>query len=340
MFDEVWNPSKYRKARGDENAYHLGRIGYHHVVLAFLADQGTKESSSSSANFRMSFSQIRLALVVGICGGVPIIDGRKGPKTEVLLGDVVISTKVADYRFGAQRPEGFVEKDTLPEAGREIRAFLHQICSGYHYQQLQQGTSKHYLALLQAQPDRAWEYPGAHRDVLYKPNYRHKHHETDCQTCNHCTPLDDAACQEALDSSCEKLKCSNTVSRVRVEKLQQMFEEPRAPVQHPTPEIHIGVIGSGDLLMRSGVDRDRVVSRYTRENKIIAFEMEGAGVWVNLPTVIIKGVSDYADSHKRDDWQSYSAATAAACAKEFLNLWIPTDPERAQEVGIPGNLCK
>lgn len=37
----------------------------------------------------------------------------------------------------------------------------------------------------------------------------------------------------------------------------------------------------------------------------------------------VKGVSDYADSHKSKGWQLYAAATAA-CAKGLLRTWRPT----------------
>lgn len=69
--------------------------------------------------------------------------------------------------------------------------------------------------------------------------------------------------------------------------------------------------------MESGVDRDRI----SRQKKIVAFEMEGAGVWDSFPCVVIKGACDYADSHKAKEWQPYAAATAAACMKAFLSYW-------------------
>ena len=43
--------------------------------------------------------------------------------------------------------------------------------------------------------------------------------------------------------------------------------------------------------------------------------------WDILPTVIIKGVCDYADSHKNKEWQRYVAVTAVACMKAFLEEW-------------------
>jgi nucleoside phosphorylase len=58
---------------------------------------------------------------------------------------------------------------------------------------------------------------------------------------------------------------------------------------------------------------------------VIAFEMEGAGVWDEHPAVVIKAARDYADSHKNKDWQAYTAATAAACLKVFLKEWIVPD---------------
>jgi hypothetical protein len=42
----------------------------------------------------------------------------------------------------------------------------------------------------------------------------------------------------------------------------------------------------------------------------------------SFPCVVIRGICDYADSHKNKRWQPYAAVTAAAYAKELL-LTIP-----------------
>ncbi|OHE94068.1 hypothetical protein CORC01_10643 [Colletotrichum orchidophilum] len=73
--------------------------------------------------------------------------------------------------------------------------------------------------------------------------------------------------------------------------------------------------------MKSGNDRDSIA----KAEGIIAFEMEAAGVWDMFPCLVIKGVCDYADSHKSQEWQRFAAATAAACAKAFLQDWSVTD---------------
>jgi hypothetical protein len=57
--------------------------------------------------------------------------------------------------------------------------------------------------------------------------------------------------------------------------------------------------------------------------------MEGAGVWDTFPCIVIKGACDYADSHKTKKWQRYASATAAACAKAFLEFWEPSTTGQA-----------
>jgi hypothetical protein len=59
--------------------------------------------------------------------------------------------------------------------------------------------------------------------------------------------------------------------------------------------------------------------------------MEGAGIYAHFPSLVIKGVCDYADSHKNKQWQDYAAATAAACTKAFLKRWISSDDFYASE---------
>ena len=51
---------------------------------------------------------------------------------------------------------------------------------------------------------------------------------------------------------------------------------------------------------------------------LASFEMEAAGLMNNFPCLVIRGICDYADSHKNDRWQPYAAATAAAYAKNLL----------------------
>lgn len=59
--------------------------------------------------------------------------------------------------------------------------------------------------------------------------------------------------------------------------------------------------------------RDRIRA----QTGALCFEMEGAGVMTTEHCLIVRGICDYADSHKNDEWQNYAAATAAAYTKYF-----------------------
>ncbi|KAH8797864.1 hypothetical protein F5884DRAFT_864219 [Xylogone sp. PMI_703] len=112
----------------------------------------------------------------------------------------------------------------------------------------------------------------------------------------------------------------------------------RSPRVGYDPVIHYGLIASGNQVMKHGYTRDKLA----QELGILCFEMEAAGLMNNFPCLVIRGICDYADSHKNKQWQEYAAATAAAYAKELLCV-IPTNQigETLEAVSVtsPGLLC-
>ena len=90
----------------------------------------------------------------------------------------------------------------------------------------------------------------------------------------------------------------------------------RSPRPGNSPVMHYGLIASGNQVMKHGRTRDRLA----RELGILCFEMEAAGLMDHFPCLVIRGICDYADSHKNRQWQEYAAATAAAYAKEILSV--------------------
>jgi nucleoside phosphorylase len=86
------------------------------------------------------------------------------------------------------------------------------------------------------------------------------------------------------------------------------------------PQVHYGQIASITRVLKNGVIRDDIARRL---GGTFCFEMEAAGLMDNFPCLVIRGISDYADSHKNDHWQGYAAATAAAYAKELLSVITP-----------------
>ncbi|KAF4211014.1 hypothetical protein CNMCM5878_003226 [Aspergillus fumigatiaffinis] len=324
VFDEIYEDERssdasdgyrgirrVRKASGDKNAYTTGKIGHHEAVLAHIPGIGKANAAAVASSITSSFEGLRLVLLVGICGGMPEGHNNK----EIMLGDVIIGKNVIQYDFGKQYPGEYKRKDKVEDSlgrqGPEIRAFVRKLESGDDG--LEESTLKH-LTFLVDKP--GWEksrYPGEHEDRLFLPDYQHKHRNAlDCA----CVEVD-MVCEVAERSSCKQLNCDTNKSVLR--------NRSRASTKQ-RPAIHFGSIASGDTVMKSGQHRNRIA----KTGNIIAFEMEGAGLWDYVPCIIVKGVCDYADSHKNDDWQKYAAATAAACTKAILERWDQTDKHHQQ----------
>lgn len=95
------------------------------------------------------------------------------------------------------------------------------------------------------------------------------------------------------------------------------------------PRVHYGKIASGNQVIKDGETRAKIAE----ELGILCFEMEAAGLH-DFPCLAIRGICDYSDSHKNKAWQKYSAAVAAAYAKELLSV-IPTQQRMDTETTYP-----
>lgn len=319
VFDNRWDEVKYGKTPGDPNQYTTGVIGCHNVVVVHMPGMGKSNGASAAANCRASFPSLGLVLVVGICGGVPF------PKNgvEIVLGDVVISDGLIQYDLGRQFPDKFIRKhDTIARPNSEILSFLAKMKGRWNMKKLRERTSAHLEFLRSAtELDAIADYPGAWRDKLYEPNYRHKHQATPtCDVCNGCQSRNDPVCEASLTLDCETLQCDDKHLIAR-QRLAVLADKNENKITSAEPFIHFGLYASGDKVMKSGEEREIIA----KEEGVIAFEMEGAGVWEGFPgrCLVVKGVCDYADSHKNKRWQIYAAATAAACTKSLLESWSP-----------------
>jgi nucleoside phosphorylase len=221
------NGFSYGKAAKDPNAYNTGRLGNQHVVLAYMPEMGKASAAAVASNIHHSFPGIKIGLIVGICGGVPMTPGKK---EEILLGDVIISTSVIQIDFGQQYPHGFVRKknveDTLGRNSPEIRSFVERI-SGYRARRrLKENTNTYSTQLFEQSEFMASSYPGAEKDKLYASRYRHKHQKLGtCSTCNRIKGEGDPVCDKVLEASCAELGCDELqlVRRERVQKAQGLL---------------------------------------------------------------------------------------------------------------------
>ncbi|CRG89802.1 Nuclear pore complex protein Nup205 [Talaromyces islandicus] len=314
LFEEGWGEGEnYGKAAGDANTYTLGRILHHNVVLVHLGGMGKGAASRASSSILSSYPEIKLGLVVGVCGGVP---SYSGCEDDLILGDVIISDGIVQYDFGRQFPDTFSAREgVVSRPPLSIRTMLAKL-KGVHVQKRVEKTISQSLKTLQNKPTfKKGRYPGIDKDELYQSTYQHKHQQpTECKICGVSEEGGaDRVCEEARTMTCQQLRCQKDflVSRRRL-------QEASAKGCVPNPKIHIGPIGSGDTAMNSGQHRDGI----SAQHNLIAFEMEGLGVWDTLPCLVIKGVCGYADSHKNKDWQHYAAVTAAICMKAILQDWV------------------
>ncbi|OGM47253.1 hypothetical protein ABOM_003926 [Aspergillus bombycis] len=329
LFDRFWDESgdQYGRAAGDTNYYTTGQIGNYNVVLALLPNMGKASAAAAAANLRSSYPGLKLAFLAGICGGTP-----KHPETgdEILLGDVVISKTVIQYDFGRQNPGQLVRKDTLDDnlgrPDRDVRSLLAILQTELGRERLQERTAQ-YLRRLQDLARRKkrrskYVYPGTAEDKLFDPRYRHKHHGSSLYgDCKDCSTALDSICTEAYHAICTDIPCNERflVHREKLDAKQHLEHEGKKEAQDPA--IHIGRIASGDMVMKSGEHREM----FTHNDQVIAFEMESAGIWDEIRSVVVKGVCDYADSHKNKKWQDFAALTSASTIKALLERYTRTD---------------
>ena len=272
----------------DHNVYIFGRLGGHKVIIACLpaGSYGTNSAAAVARDLSRSFKSIRIGLLVGIGGGAP------SPKNDIRLGDIVISQPdrtlggVVQYDLGKTLADGKIHRvGTLNAPPRVLMAAVTQMKAKHLVEDSQVPKFLSEMVANKRKMQSTFKHPGTQNDHLYAAEYCHVEDKNDPDSCQGC------------DSS---------------------YQIPRPPRESTDPEIHYGIIASGNQVMRDGVTRDRLRD----ELGALCFEMEAAGLMQDFPCIVIRGICDYSDSHKNKKWQNYAAATAAAYTKEIL-LIIP-----------------
>ncbi|KAL7956658.1 ankyrin repeat protein [Trichoderma compactum] len=287
-------PEDFKQHPTDPNSYAWGLIGKHNIVIASLPSgiYGTISATTTATSLLTSLPQIRIGLLVGIAGGI----ARPRQAQDIRLGDVVVSQPkgksggVVQYDMGKAKAGGKWEsRDSL---SRPPPVLLQALSS---LQEEHEIRSSKILDILQ---DMWRAYPQMSESKGDNPGYVHQGFEND--------RLFEPAHNHIGGSTCTECDPS--------------WEIERDPRNSTIPKIHYGVIASGNTLVKDAISRDLILEA-TGED-CVCFEMEAAGIVDTLPCLVIRGICDYADSHKNDRWQRYASATAAAYTKEFLN-WVP-----------------
>ena len=300
MLDEVHQPLP--NPFGDHNAYQLGSIGRHNVVITCIRSgvYGTTSATAAAIAMCSTYPNSKLApLIVGIGGGVP------RPETDdIHLGDVVISTPTSNYPAVVQYDYGkALQDDTLDVKGslnKPAPALLSALSHFRSELSPRPGrVSKHISTALRqfSLGKQGFSRPSRTTDILFAPECEHlQKGGTSCPRCP----------ARSID---------------------------RKPRSHTDPEIYYGGIASGNQVIKHARKRDRIASQFG----VLCIEIEAAGVMDYLPCLVIRGICDYCDSHKNKKWQKFAALAAAAVAKELLSC-IPfsvlgTNEETGYDLG-------
>lgn len=290
FLDEVHRRPGVR-ATHDENDYILGAIGCHNIVIAVLphGQYGLVSAASVAKDMVRSFPSIRIGLMVGIGGGAPSKDH------DIRLGDVVVSAPGGGNGGVFQHDMGKTIQDEEMHATGFLNqppAFIRAAVTGLRNQYRMDGhrLEEAIEERLRRKPRlrREFKQPSAATDRLYRSDFIHR--------------------PTAAESSCEAC-CGNELSNL-VPPRRARTEE-----YDDNPAIHYGLIASGNQLMKDARIRDRLAA----QKGVLCFEMEAAGLMNQFPFLVIRGICDYADTHKSDEWQGYASLTAAAYASDLIS---------------------
>ena len=296
----------------DNNDYTLGKIGKHNVVIAVLpsGEYGTTSAAIVARDMLHSFPNVRIGLMVGIGGGAP------SKMHDIRLGDIVVSDPrggmggVFQYDFGKTRQgQSFHTTGFLNLPPTVLRSAVNGIKA--QYKRKGHGIEEAINKILDDNPRLRQEYkrPSLESDRLYRSGVVHP-------------PNDDSTCAEV---------CGNDPSHL-VSRSERTQEE-------DNPAIHYGLIASANQLMKNALIRDalaaenNVITEGITGKEVLCFEMEAAGLMNHFPSLVIRGICDYSDSHKNKEWQGYAAMAAAAYAKDLLCRIAPNRVEAEKRIG-------
>ncbi|CAH0043483.1 unnamed protein product [Clonostachys solani] len=150
-----------------------------------MGRMGKVHAASVASSCKGTFPNIKLAVVVGVCGAVPLPRGRG----EIVLGDVIVSERIEQYDFGRQYTESFEPKDTnsdsLARPSDQIANFLAKLKTAKGKATLDEKMSG-YLNTLQQISNLAACYPETNPDILFDAKYEHRDKTLSCQDADCC----------------------------------------------------------------------------------------------------------------------------------------------------------
>ncbi|EED17202.1 wd40 protein, putative [Talaromyces stipitatus ATCC 10500] len=272
----------------DNNHYTLGEIGGHQVVIAILPDgeYGTSSAAGVARDMLHSFPNIRFGLMVGIGGGIPT-------KHDIRLGDIIVSSSrngrggLLQYDLGKElQGRAFHQTGFLNQPPPILRTAVAGLQAQYEEEGHQLKESIQAVLEDNKRLNRKYAQPPFENDKLFESHFAHSNSK--------------ASCEDFCDIS-------------------KLIQRQKRTDEEDDPAIHYGLIASGNRVIKDATFRDKLAV----EQDALCFEMEAAGLMNHFPCLVIRGVCDYADSHKSKEWQGWAAMVAAAYARDLLYQIIP-----------------
>jgi nucleoside phosphorylase len=268
----------------DQNAYTLGRLSGHNVAIACLPSGVCGMTSAATVLAHMLSTFPSLRF--GLMVGIG--GGVPSKDIDIRLGDVVVSMPTATSGGVIQYDYGKTVRDGCFQRtgllNKPPQILLTALAQmRSNYMVGERPIGGTMSAIMRENQELKAQFSRPNKDWLFHATYTHQSSSNGCSECDQ----------------------SQLVNRV-----------PRATDE---PYIHYGLIASGNQVMKDAKTRDSI----SHELNILCFEMEATGLIDQLPSLVIRGICDYSDSHKSNQWRGYAALTAAAYAKLLLAV-VPT----------------
>lgn len=286
-----------------ERTYRLGTVqrrdntGAHTIVACCLPDMGNSSAAARTAALFRDCKNVKSVIMCGIAGAVP---NPSKPADHVRLGDVVVPKRKGVVRYGVEserewgaeiREQWYSPSRILLDAAREL-----QTNEKFGDRPWDRYITRAITEFSQIEYGHRWQRPPDDKDVLREFSAG--------------SPLAYIAWLARL---------------VRVPGKWA----PYGRIPHPTdgerlmgaPKIFHGTIASADKLQRNTRKRNSLRKKFGA----MALEMEGSGVAdaaeaFDAKFFVVRGMSDYCNEYKNDDWHPYAALAAAAYTRALLEI--------------------
>ncbi|KAL2829430.1 purine and uridine phosphorylase [Aspergillus cavernicola] len=284
MLDREFGEPQIPLKTDKEYAMTLGIMGNHKIVILNLLteENGDECGSALVAELLAKFPQIRFGVMVGVGAGIPDYEGDE--VRDIRVGDVVVGSYKADdggvFVYDGWEPYTILGTFNAPPRCLRPAVVGLQTRRGECMSRVSARINN--MLEKRAHMAKTWRRPDATTDLLYRSGY----------------DKDDGGI-------CSGWKEAQEVSRRDWER--------RSTID---PFIHCGGIAISSESVEDGRTRDRIHSIYPQ---VFCLDNDLSGVETGFPCLVIRGISNYADTHRNGEWLRYAAAAAAAFGTILLH---------------------